>query len=282
MLGVDFHRHALKEPATVTSTASRLSRLASYGMVRAMASELRYVGTSGRLSRRDLMRWAGAALAGAAAAGTGRARAAPADKAAPGRDPDEILRGLMAGNERFATGQAAGPRRRPEDFVPLAGGQTPLAVIVGCADSRVPPEVVFDQGVGDLFVVREAGNIVSGSGPVVKGSIEYGVAELGAPVVMVLGHTSCGAIKAALKHIETSDQLPGSIGGLVDILRPVVAGVKGKPGDPLDNAIRANVEAGVRRLKTLAPILGPAVAQKRLKVVGGVYDLKTGRVSMVA
>jgi len=84
------------------------------------------------------------------------------------------------------------------------------------------------------------------------------------------------------KHIETRDQLPGSIGGLVNILRPVVAGVKGKPGDPLDNAIRANVEAGVRRLKTLAPILGPAVAQKRLKVVGGVYDLKTGRVSMVA
>src|SRR5439155_24466156 len=101
MLGVDFHRDTLKEPATVTSTASRLSRLASYGMVRAMASELRYVGTSGRLSRRDLMRWAGAALAGAAA-GTGRACAAPADKAAPGRDPDEILRGLMAGNERFA------------------------------------------------------------------------------------------------------------------------------------------------------------------------------------
>ncbi len=247
-----------------------------------MEPALRYARTPRRLSRRDVMRWTGAALAGAAAAGVGRVRSAPAGTAAPRRDPDEILRGLVAGNERFATGQAAGPRRRPEDFIPLAEGQAPLAVVVGCADSRVPPEVVFDQGVGDLFVVREAGNVVSGAGAVVKGSIEYAVAELGVPVIMVLGHTSCGAIKAALEHIETNDQLPGSIGELVKILRPVAAGVKGKPGDPLHNAIRANVEVGVQRLKTLEPVVAPAVAQKRLKVVGGVYDLKTGRVSMVA
>jgi len=211
----------------------------------------------------------------------GRTSAARAETTAPGRDPDEILRGLMAGNERFATGQAAGPRRRPEEFIPLAEGQAPLAVIVGCADSRVPPEVVFDQGVGDLFVVREAGNVVSGAGAVVKGSIEYAVAELGVPVIMVLGHTGCGAIKAALKHIETNDRAPGSIGELVKILRPVAMSVRGKPGNPLDNAIRANVEVGVQRLKTLPPIIAPAVARKRLKVVGGVYDLKTGRLALI-
>lgn len=226
------------------------------------------------------MRWAGAALAGAALGGVPRARAAPG--AGPARDPDVLLRALAAGNARFATGQATGPRRRPEDFLPLAEGQSPLAVIVGCADSRVPPEVVFDQGVGDLFVVREAGNVVGGAGAVVKGSIEYAVAELGVPVIMVLGHSSCGAIKAALKHIDANDPLPGSIGELVKILRPVVAGVQGKPGDPLDNAIRANVEAGVARLRALRPILAPAVAAKRLRVVGGVYDLRTGRVSMLA
>ena len=247
-----------------------------------MGPELRYASGPWPLSRRELMRWAGATVVGAAAAGVSRVLSAPADKAAPGRDPDEILRALVAGNERFATGQAAGPRRRPEDFVPLAEGQAPLATIVGCADSRVPPEVVFDQGVGDLFVVREAGNVVSGAGAVVKGSIEYAVAELGVPVIMVLGHTGCGAIKTALKHIETHDVLPGSLGELVKILRPVAAGVKGKPGDPLDNAIRANVDVGVQRLKTLKPIVAPAVAQKRVKVVGGVYDLKTGRVAMVA
>ena len=231
------------------------------------------------------MGWTAGTLVGAATFGVTRALSAAHTRAAPvgqGRDPDVILRGLAAGNERFATGQAAGPRRRPEDFLPLAEGQAPLAVIIGCADSRVPPEVIFDQGVGDLFVVREAGNVVSGAGAVVKGSIEYAVAELGVSVVMVLGHSSCGAIKAALQHIEMNDSLPGAIGELVKILRPVAIGVRDKPGNPLDNAIRANVEAGVQRLRTLKPILAPAVTQKRLKVVGGVYDLKTGRVSIVA
>ena len=221
-------------------------------------------------------------LAAAGTVGASRAVARANTKAAPSRDPEDILRGLVTGNQRFASGEAASPRRRPEDFLALAEGQTPLAVIVGCADSRVPPEVIFDQGVGDLFVVREAGNVISGAGVVVKGSIEYAVAELGVPLIMVLGHSSCGAIKAALQHIEKNDPLPGSIGELVKVLRPVVASVKGKPGDPFENAIRANVEVGVDRLRTLKPILAPAVARKRLKVVGGVYDLKTGKIAVVA
>ena len=230
-------------------------------------------------SRRQLMGWTVATLVGAA---TGRISRAVAGTKTVAPDPEAILRGLVAGNQRFASGQATGPRRRPEDFLPLAEGQAPLAVIIGCADSRVPPEVIFDQGVGDLFVVREAGNIISGAGVVVKGSIEYAVAELGVTVAVVLGHSSCGAIKAALQHIAKNDAVPGAIGELVKILRPVALSVKGKPGDPLENAIRANVEAGVQRLKALDPILSPAVAQKRLKVVGGVYDLKTGKMSIVA
>lgn len=233
------------------------------------------------LSRRQLMGMTAAAVAGLLA---GRTPLAPAAEPASvsRRTPDEVLRSLLEGNGRFVRGQAEAPRRGPEDFAPLAESQQPSAVIVSCADSRVPPEIVFDQGVGDLFVVRIAGNVVVNAGVLVKGSIEYGVAELGAPLVMVLGHTACGALKAAVKHIEGHDALPGSIGGLVATLKPVVAKVKGQPGDLLDQAIRANVEAGVARLKALAPIMAPAVRAGRLKVVGGVYDLKSGIVSLIA
>ncbi len=237
------------------------------------------------LSRRALMRLSGATAVSIGAAGlqwSHRALAAnPSPRPASSRDPDEILRGLLEGNKRFAAGQPTAPRRRPEDFAALAQGQTPAAVVVGCADSRVPVEITFDQGVGDMFVVRVAGNMVSNAGFVVKGSIEYAVLELGAPLIVVLGHSGCGAVKAALTHIAAKDALPGSLNALVSMLKPVVAKVKGKPGDPLDNAIRANVEAGVDRLRTLEPILAPAVKRQRLKVVGGVYDLSSGRVAML-
>jgi carbonic anhydrase len=232
------------------------------------------------LSRRQIMAMTAATVAGLLG---GRAPLARGAEEVPvsRRTPEEILRSLLDGNERFVRGQPEGPRRRPEDFASLAQGQHPNAVIVSCADSRVPPEIVFDQGVGDLFVVRIAGNVVASAGVLVKGSIEYGVAELGAPLLMVLGHTGCGALKAAIKHIEDHDTLPGSIGGLVATLKPVVAKIKGRPGDPLDQAIRANVEAGVARLKALSPIVAPAVRAGRLKVVGAVYDLKTGTVSVI-
>ena len=114
------------------------------------------------------------------------------------RSADDELNELLAGNERFVKGHAVNPRQSPADFSKLASGQVPDAVIVGCADSRVPPEILFDQGVGDLFVIRVAGNVVSGAGPIVKGSIAYAVAVLGASLVTVLGHSECGAVKSAL------------------------------------------------------------------------------------
>jgi carbonic anhydrase len=234
-----------------------------------------------RVSRRRLMRLAVMGAAGLVAS----ARALPACGApaqgAARRDPAAILRDLLDGNRRFAGGQAAGPRRKPEDFAALADGQTPDALIVGCADSRVSPEILFDQGVGDLFVVRVAGNVVSNAGVIVKGSIEYAVAELGVPLILVLGHTQCGAVKAVLQHLDAKDALPGAIAGLVDVMKPAVAAAKGKPGNPLDNAIRANVLAGVARLKALPPIVAPAVKRGKLTVVGGVYDLKSGAVTMI-
>ena len=232
------------------------------------------------VSRREFMRLSGlaAGAAGLALATIGRA----AEPLTTGRDRNTVLDQLLEGNKRFMKGELAHPRRKPEDFVPLAEGQAPLAVIVGCADSRVAPELIFDQGVGDLFVVRVAGNVVSGTGAALKGSIEYAVAELGVRLILVMGHRQCGAVKAAIKHLDAHDALPGSISGLVDIIKPAVAAVKGKPGNLLDNAIKANVERGVDRLKHLQPILAESVKKGTLKVVGAVYDLHSGKVTAFA
>ena len=153
--------------------------------------------------------------------------------------------------------------------------------IAGCSDSRVAPEILFDVGVGDIFVVRVAGNVVSGAGVTVKGSIEYAVAELNVPLIMVLGHSGCGAVKAAMKHIDAKDSLPGAINGLVELIKPAVTQSKGMPGDALENAIRKNVEVGVAQLKQLDPILAPRVKEGKLKIVGAVYDLRNGAVTLV-
>lgn len=197
------------------------------------------------------------------------------------RGPEAVLDRLMAGNARFVKGELQHPGRKPEDFLPLAEGQAPQAIIVGCADSRVAPEVIFDQGKGDLFVVRIAGNVVHGAGPFIKGSVEFAVAELGARLIMVLGHEACGAVKAAVAHIDANDTLPGAIRDLVEVIRPAAASVRGKPGDKIENAIAANVRMGVERLKNLEPILAGRVKSGEIKVVGAVYQLKTGAVKLL-
>jgi carbonic anhydrase len=197
------------------------------------------------------------------------------------RTADEALRDLIRGNERFARGRPSSPRRRPEDFSALAEGQYPEAVILSCADSRVAPEILFDVGVGDIFVVRVAGNVIGGAGVTVKGSIEYAIAELHVPLVVVLGHSGCGAVKSAIKHIDARDPLPGAIDGLVKLVKPAVLKSRGMSGDPLENAIRKNVELGVERLRGLEPILAPRVKAGTLKITGGIYDLKTGIVRLI-
>jgi carbonic anhydrase len=236
-------------------------------------------GNGNHSSRREFVRLTAmaAGVAGFASHSSARAGSQPA----PARDPDAILAGLLEGNKRFVSGRLIHPGRKPEDFAALAEGQAPLTAIVGCADSRVAPELIFDQGVGDLFVVRVAGNIVSGGGPLVKGSIEFAVAVLGVRLIMVLGHTQCGAVKAAIEHIDSNDALPGSIGDLIDPIRAAVTAVKGQPGDKLENVTKANVERGVKRLETLDPILSKAVKAGELKVVGAVYELKSGAVKLV-
>lgn len=194
---------------------------------------------------------------------------------------DEALHQLLEGNARFVKGQPASPRRSPEDFRSLAEAQYPQAVIVSCSDSRVALEILFDVGVGDIFVVRIAGNVLSGAGVTIKGSIEFAVAELNVPLIMVLGHSGCGAVQAAMKHIDAKDSLPGAINGLVELIKPAVAETKGAPGDPLENAIRKNVEIGVAHLEQLQPIVAPRVKDGKVKVVGAVYDLRTGAVALL-
>jgi carbonic anhydrase len=235
-----------------------------------------------KVSRRDFGKLAAAGLSLALPTGLlGFDQKDAAGKARPPISADEALRQLIEGNARFVKGQPTSPRRSPDDFRPLAEGQYPEAVLVSCSDSRVAPEILFDVGVGDIFVVRVAGNVVSGAGVTVKGSIEYAIAELNVPLIMVLGHSGCGAVKAAIKHIDAKDSLPGAIDGLVELIKPAVAQSKGQPGDSLENAIRKNVEIGVAQLKQLDPILAPRVKDGTLKVVGAVYDLRTGSVTLL-
>jgi len=238
-----------------------------------------------RSSRREFIRLSGLAVGatGLALPTTGLALATGGvgtGQPPAARDPAAVLARLLEGNKRFVGGQLVHPGRKPEDFAALAEGQAPLAVIVGCADSRVAPELVFDLGVGDLFVVRVAGNIVSGAGATVKGSIEFAVGELGVRLIMVLGHSQCGAVKAAIDHIDANDALPGSIGDLINPIRPAVVAAKDRPGDKLNNVIRANVEKGVERLKGLDPILSKLAKTGELKVVGATYELRTGLVEV--
>src|SRR5262247_4214228 len=171
------------------------------------------------MHRRDLLRGIAMAAVPVLLRSSGTEAASPSSVVP---SADEMLRKLLEGNQRFVKGETTGPRRTPADFRPLAAGQQPGAIIIGCADSRVPPELIFDQGVGDLFIVRVAGNVVSGSGALVKGSIEYGVDELGVRLIVVLGHSQCGAVKAAIKHIDVKDALRGSIGDLVETIKPSV------------------------------------------------------------
>jgi len=192
--------------------------------------------------------------------------------------PDGALSLLQKGNDRYVQGVS-----RRHDFKhereALVSGQNPYAGVLSCADSRIAPEYAFDSGRGDLFVCRVAGNFANDD---VIASFEYAVANLGTPLIMVLGHDSCGAVDATIKAIKDNAPPPGHLPSLVAALTPAVKSVADNAGDPLANAIRQNVVINVAALRNASPILDAAVAQKKLKVVGGVYRLADGRVDMVA
>lgn len=217
-------------------------------------------------------------LAAVTAIGAMTANSAIAQPARSAETPDAALARLIEGNARYTAGKLS-ERDYSVGRVARTQGQAPFAAILGCADSRVAPELAFDQAPGELFVVRVAGNFVTPDG---LGSLEYGAAVLGTKVIVVLGHTSCGAVNATVDALQKGNTLPGHIASLVRALKPGIEPVLKTPGPDLQQrAMIANVQANVRRLQTEKPILGDMVAAGKLKVVGAYYDLPTGKVMIV-
>lgn len=204
--------------------------------------------------------WAGLSTSGNA----GLLKAGVADDP---ETPEEALQKLMDGNRRFAEGNTIASHRDLNRVREVANGQKPFAAFLGCADSRVPIEIIFDQGFGDLFVTRIAGNVASSEN---IGSLEFGTQILGAKVIYVLGHTGCGAVQATMKGTE----VPGQISGLFQHIRPAVKAAKGD----LDRAIVENVRNQAILLAEASPVISRMVQRKELIVAGGIYNLEKGLV----
>jgi carbonic anhydrase len=184
---------------------------------------------------------------------------------------EQAMKMLMDGNARFVSGNLTHPDQSPERRAEVLAGQHPFAVIVGCSDSRVPPEVIFDQGIGDLFVIRTAGEVMDNA---TLGSIEYAVEHLNVPLVVVLGHDSCGAVTAAISGGEA----PGHLISLVEAITPAVEEARGMKGDLLNNSIDMNTKNIVEELKTTGPILSEAVKEGKLQIAPARYHLASGAV----
>jgi len=196
------------------------------------------------------------------------AGAMAADPTTPSVPPDEALSRLKAGNERFAQSKVSEGKPVAARRAETAQDQHPFAIIVGCADSRTAPEIIFDQNIGDLFVIRTAGNLVD---DYALGSIEYAVDHLGTRLIVVLGHQRCGAVKAALG----SGSAPGHVNSLVRDIQPAVAATKGKEGDALTNAVHENDAMVAAKIRKQAQ-LGEHASEVR--IIEGYYDLDTGKV----
>ncbi len=186
----------------------------------------------------------------------------------------QILEKLIEGNQRYVSLKQVYPNQTPEHRKKLCKGQSPSAVILGCSDSRIPPEIIFDQGLGDLFVVRVAGNIIDTA---VLGSIEYAVSELHTPLVMVLGHSQCGAVKATV----AGNNLEGHLSDLTAAILPAMNSIQNRTKNIVDNTAKANVKMVSEQLKQSTPILSRCIQDNRLTVVSAFYNLDTGLVEIL-
>jgi carbonic anhydrase len=232
--------------------------------------------------RREALFLAGGVLLGGAV-GAGGLLASHREPAVPERDDEAELTArdgkerLEAGNARYVAGAPLHPDQSVERRALLAEGQRPFAAILSCADSRVPPETLFDQGIGDLFVARSAGQVIDRA---VMGSLQYGVEHLGVSLLVVLGHSRCGAVKATVEYLDSEEATGTDIDALVTAILPAVKEAEelGAEGDDLlDTSININVERIVEKLKG-APLIAEAASLRTIKVVGAVYDLATGEV----
>jgi carbonic anhydrase len=218
----------------------------------------------------------------ASAAPPSAAAAAPNPAAGATVEPlaanaDQALQLLRDGNQRFAEDHAEHLDDNPARRMAVSSTQKPFATILSCVDSRVPIELIFDRGIGDLVVIRSAGEVLDRS---VIGSLEFGVAELNTPLLMVLGHQRCGALTAAVKAFDTHEHQPGDLEFLVDALAPAVKQVTGQPGDRVTNAVKANVAFTVAQLRSKSAVLAQAESTGKARIVGGYYSLDTGRVDV--
>ena len=195
----------------------------------------------------------------------------------PITNPNEALSRLLEGNERFATDQPVYPNLVRERRDEVALGQSPFATVVGCSDSRVPIELIFDRGLGDIFVLRTAGQVGTNAS---LGTIQFGVLVLNIPLLMVLGHQGCGAVAATIQTLDEDGDAPGAIYSLVSAIGPAVQVARAMAGDLLTNAIEANVRRQVAQYAA-DPLLARAVAAGKLRIVGAVYHLGDGRVALL-
>ena len=230
------------------------------------------------IGRRDFMKF-GAAGALALGLGGGLRVARAAEGAPTALSPDESLAALKAGNERFV----GHPELCSVDLVQsrsaVSGHQAPWATIVTCADSRVPPELIFGgHGVGELFVSRDAGNLVDvGS----LGTIEYGAAVLGSPLIVILAHTACGAVKAACDVVTKNATYPGVIGTMIEPIVPAALAVRNEPGDFVDNTAKESARRTGARLPRVSKLVADLVGAGKVKIVAAIYDLETGAVAFL-
>jgi carbonic anhydrase len=234
------------------------------------------------IARRDFLKLTGMVGINLAASAIGlgvwqaRSDRAKADSLSQSLSPDAALKKLLEGNQRFVQQKPIHPDQSKARLQEVAKMQHPFATILSCADSRVPPEILFDEGIGDLFDVRVAGNVAI---PEVIGSLEYAAVVLGSPLIMVLGHERCGAVTAAVK----GGQLLGYIGTFVKAIEPALKNAKNKAGDDsVDKAVIANVRYQIEELQRNSILLNQRMLENKLKIVGGRYDLDTGEVTIIA
>ena len=228
------------------------------------------------VGRRDLLKFGAAGIVALGLGGVSwQARAA--DGAATALSPGEALAALKSGNERYVSHPELCTIDLAEQRSAVAMHQAPWATIISCADSRVPPELIFGgHGVGELFVARNAGNLVD-TAPL--GTVEYGAAVLGSPLIVVLAHTSCGAVKSACDVVTKNAKYPGAIGRMIEPLLPAALAVRGDPGDLINNAAKESAKRTAGRLIAASTLIAGLVDAGKLKIAAAIYDLETGVVT---